>query len=61
MLCPEIKTVRVDSWRPESRLEVSRLLDGGWEMAAVSTEKRYPCCGRVPGTIETVYYRLQKK
>lgn len=53
--------IRVDTWRPGSIEEVNRLLDQGWEVDDVSTEKHESCHEASIPSDQTVFYILRKR
>lgn len=60
-MAEERKTVKVDGMRPESRQEVTKLLDEGWEIVDVKDANQESCHDPSVGSNETVYYELRKK
>lgn len=55
------KVIRVDSWRPESQAEVSKLLNEGWEVVDIKNEEHETCHNPGVGSNQTLFYELQKK
>lgn len=59
MLCDH-KTVRVESWRPEARREVYRLLEDGWQIVAACNQRQAGCHDSFIFGNECVVYEMQK-
>ncbi len=54
------RVVPVHSWYPESRQEVTRLLDEGWQILSAGNERHPTCHGSSICYSETVVYELQR-
>lgn len=59
-MATEKKIVRVDSWRPESRDELNKLLEQGWEIFDVKNENHETCHNPAVGSNQTLFYELEK-
>ena len=53
--------VRADSWIPQSMEEVKKLMDKGWVVVDVETDKHESCHEPTISSDETVYYILEER